>query len=286
MAVSFSRCAPQKQPGAESALSLRAILHHDFPRRLALEYRDSAKHLHNPSALKKLLHYKRCMKTVAANIDKEFQTPERAFSLEGRIGVTMKFIRAVENGFVNSISDSLLWYPLLKDIVGNPCALDRNNSRHLRPARDHAIELAREHALDELGKSHKDLTSGHTQRAMQARQRNARLIYTITPGRSCSVGAVVDAAGEIQVTPDRMAAVLREHWSKIFMAHGIDDALLEKWLDDDMDSKPASELQPFPREEFRFKKKHIRYAILNAKTPAAKALRGDEGTELMEADNE
>ena len=72
-------------------MSCRAISHHDFPRRLALEYRESVKDLDNPSALRKLQHYKHCMKTVAANVDKEFQTPAPASSFEDRIGITLKF---------------------------------------------------------------------------------------------------------------------------------------------------------------------------------------------------
>ena len=65
-----------------------------------------------------------------------------------------------------------------------------------------------------------------------------------------------------------MASTLRSHWSTIFTAKGIDEALLERWLDEDLDNRPASESQPFPRDAFKLKKKHIRYAILNAKNTA------------------
>ena len=65
-----------------------------------------------------------------------------------------------------------------------------------------------------------------------------------------------------------MAAALRSHWSSAFKAKGIDKLLLDKWLDEDLDYVPAGESQPFPREVFKFKKKHIRGAILNAKNTA------------------
>ena len=267
-AVFFSRSSPQRLPVAERGVSTTAVNHADFARRLSLEYYESLKSLPNPHAIAKLRLYKNCIKTVAERLDKEMGTPPLAVDFEDRIGVTMKFIRAAENGYINDISSCLLRYPLLKEVVENPYAIGGNMSRQLQKAKDHVVQLAREHALNELGKSHQDLLGEDGQRASQARQRNTRLIFRAAPGRSCNIGAVQTKRGDIVVEPAGMASVLRDHWAKSFKAAGISHDLLHRWLDEDFRNKPAQEKVPFSTGALQLKKCHIEKAIKHSNNSA------------------
>ncbi|CAK0832879.1 unnamed protein product, partial [Prorocentrum cordatum] len=185
-----------------------------------------------------LSHHRAAMRLVASRIESERSTPPAATALEGRLGCTVKFIRAAEAGRVHEISTCLLRYPSLRDHVDNPFVVEGNMSRHLRGVRLRAIQLAREHAIDELGKSHADLTSEDDFRATQARQKNARLIYRLAPGRAGGVSAVERPDGEVVTCPDGKANALRSHWGQVFKAKGIDTALLRAWTDEDEDTRP------------------------------------------------
>eukprot|EP00959_Pyramimonas_sp_CCMP1952_P111033 2322907-Pyramimonas_sp.AAC.1 len=76
------------------------------------------------------------------------------------------------------------------------------------------MELARDHALDELGKSHADLTGTDAFTAAKARAKNNRLIFRLRPGRVSAVDCILDEHGEARATPEEMAATLRTHWGK------------------------------------------------------------------------
>ena len=89
------------------------------------------------------------------------------------------------------------------------------------------VELAKEHALDELRKSHEDLQDSDLQRALQARQKNSRLIFKISPSGSCGIGAMQDKHGEAFTNPDGMAKVLKDHWANIFKKKDISGELHE-----------------------------------------------------------
>ena len=71
--------------------------------------------------------------------------------------------------------------------------------------RGHAVELARDHALDELGKSHADLTGGNELQAARARSRNTRLIFRLRPGRFATVHSAMGQSGEQGATPAEIA---------------------------------------------------------------------------------
>ena len=189
-AIFLSRSSPQRLLAAEKSLCMRGLNHHDFPRRLALEYFACLKDHSEPNAIHKLRVYKDCIKRVADRLEGDLALPPQAVDLEDRIGVTMRFIRATEKGYASDISSCLLRYPTLKDLVVNPYSFTGNLSRHLLKVKDHVVQLARDHALDELGKSHADLVGSDGLRAQQTRQKNTRLIFRTCPGRSCNIGAV------------------------------------------------------------------------------------------------
>ena len=179
--------------------------------------------------------------------------PPQAVDLEDRIGVTMRFIRATEKGYASDISSCLLRYPTLKDLVVNPYSFTGNLSRHLLKVKDHVVQLARDHALDELGKSHADLVGSDGLRAQQTRQKNTRLIFRTCPGRSCNIGAVQNKNGEVVVEPSAMAATLREHWGTNFSTSKVNTDLLYRWLED-FNLKEVNEKAPFHDGVLVFKK--------------------------------
>eukprot|EP00959_Pyramimonas_sp_CCMP1952_P036459 763250-Pyramimonas_sp.AAC.1 len=60
------------------------------------------------------------MKEVAEGIFKLGAKLEAVTTLEDRLGITMKFLRASEQGSLGEISRCLEWYPKLCDLVDNP----------------------------------------------------------------------------------------------------------------------------------------------------------------------
>ena len=72
---------------------------------------------------------------------------------------------------IGSISSCIERYPHLTTLIDNPYKLGGNLSARLLSVTEHAVELAKEHALSELNKSHEDLVSGNVARAARARQK-------------------------------------------------------------------------------------------------------------------
>jgi len=110
------------------------------------------------------------MRAVAFRLDHSLGEPSAAVEHEDRLGVTMKMLRAIETESPGEVSRCFRRYPHLATLVDNPYAFDGNRSRRLRALREHAVELAREHALDELGKAHTDLVGDDEQLAARARR--------------------------------------------------------------------------------------------------------------------
>lgn len=171
-AVFFARSSPQRAQEADRGIPERAFRHDDFPRLLALDYFRKVEEQPEASPIATLHMYKSSIKEVARRLDESMGTPPPATSFEDRLGVAMKFIRSVEKGAVGEISSCIIRYPHLKSLVDNPYATTGHLSRRLCRVRDRAVELARDHALDELNKSHADLASLNPQRCLQARQQN------------------------------------------------------------------------------------------------------------------
>ena len=74
------------------------------------------------------------------------------------------------------------------------------------------------------------------------------MIFRVAPGRSGHIGTVQDDRGEVHVDPARMADTLRKHWARVFEAKGIDKGLLQRWLDDDLASRPQPAAAPAETE--------------------------------------
>ena len=97
---------------------------------------------------------------------------------------------------------------------------------HLQSVRELALELAHEdinHDLRELQQGRGDLEEEDTGRI---EENILRKLKRLSPGEVCSIGSVIDDAGNISGDPDEMARILRDHWSKVFGPSGCDAQLL------------------------------------------------------------
>ena len=233
-AVTFCRAAPAPKSGMDKPLTLNSIHHEDFQRRVSLAFSEKLRQHAEIHSFAKVSLLKDAMKEVGRNLEHSAAIPPPAIQLEDRLGVTMKLIRAIENGFLSDISACLERYPKVSEHISNPYDTTGNLTAKLRNLKDHAVSLARDHALDELNKSHEDLASGSTFAAHRARQRNNRLIFRIAPGRSGSFGAIQDSRGRVHTDTEGMADALRRHWSQIFTAGGIDRDQLRQWIAEDI----------------------------------------------------
>ena len=265
-AVVFSRQAPQRLPPHLRPLPDHALRHEDFERRVLLEYGQRLRDHPNDKGIQKLGHLKAAMRQVGLNLEKEWSGCPAAETLEDRLGATLRFIRAFERGFAGEISNCLHRYPRIRDFVTNPYDFVGNTTTKLQQARAHAIELARDHALDELGKSHADLKGSNELQAARARARNTRLIFRLRPGRFETIHSIMDKNGEQRTAPGDMAEALQQHWGQVFQRRGFDEAKMEEWLAQDAARRPPEQRRPFPANQFRLKKKHIRDAIRSSRS--------------------
>ena len=267
-AVLFARRLPHAVSSDERPVCVQSIQHDDFPRLVALNF--NAKVNANPEAsdVQKLLLLKAAVKEVGQTLARDDRSAAPAVDLEDRLGTTMKFIRAFEGGHLNEISSCIARYPKLKELISNPYAIDGNTTVKLRAIKDHAIDLAREHALDELSLAHRDLENGDTIKAQHRRQKSTRLLYRLAPGRSGAVDAIRSPSGELCTNTEGMATLLRNHWSTTFLARGIDAAKLHVWLEEDRQARPQEHSTPFPDAAFRIQRQHIRNAIQHSNNSA------------------
>ena len=176
------------------------------------------------------VHFSRrtgCVRKVSStSADPTTRKQAMAEDAEDRLGCTMKFIRAVESQSMHSISLAIERYPHLKTLVGNPYDSALREGDGLRYARDHAVELAREHAVLELTRVRGVLPGLSEHDAKVGRARNYKLLARLSPGRGKHLSATRDQRGEIHTDPSKMADDLRSHWSPVFQAiHVHEDAL-------------------------------------------------------------
>ena len=214
-----------------------AITHEDFTRLALPSFHEKCRLEPAASGTRHLKMLKEAMKETGKHLSSQFGQHRGAVELDDRLGVTMRFLRAAEHGAMGSISTCLLRYPYLKDLVDNPYEVDGNLTRRLQPVREHAVGLAREHALDELGKVKQAEQAGEQERASRARRRASCLLYRLSPGRCGAVRAIKDRSGTHLTEPAAMAAALRTHWQQVFRARGIDEDLLQQWLKEDADHR-------------------------------------------------
>ena len=124
--------------------------HPDFARRVQLAYDVKVEECFGPSKLKRLALLKEAIRDVATNLAKTGEGLKIACDTADKLGVVMRFLRAAEKGALGTISHCLIRYPHITSLVNNPYNISGSLAVSLRALKDHAVELAREFALEQL----------------------------------------------------------------------------------------------------------------------------------------
>ena len=179
---------------------------------------------------------------MATNLVHSNKTPTQAVDTDDKLGVVMRYLRAAEAGSLATISTCLLRYTHITQLVRNPYQLNGNLAITLRGLRDHAVELAREHALELLLKAQKAEEEQNHFQASQEKKKGTRLLYKLAPGKGGSIGAIIDERGNFLTDLQAMVNLLRRHWSEIFKEKGVESEMLDNWLEEDaadrIDNRP------------------------------------------------
>ena len=80
------------------------IQHPDFARRVGLEFQEQLKLEPEATRTRQLVLLKGAIKTVSRRLEKEHRGHDIATTLEDRLGITMKYLRAAEQGHLGEIS--------------------------------------------------------------------------------------------------------------------------------------------------------------------------------------
>eukprot|EP00959_Pyramimonas_sp_CCMP1952_P057173 1193471-Pyramimonas_sp.AAC.1 len=173
----------------------------------------------------------------------------------------MAFIRAVESHSTHAISAAIERYPHLCALVPNPYDPSLATGRRLAPVREHAVELAREHAIAELTRLQEAPSDFPEELKHRARQKNLRLLSKLSPGKGKFVSATRDKHGALHTRPDEMAADFRAHWRQVFAKKSTDQALRRRWFQDDLTPEVLAPLPPADSPQWQIRREDIQKAI-------------------------
>ncbi|CAK0882116.1 unnamed protein product, partial [Prorocentrum cordatum] len=255
-AVSFRRARPCRDSDSAQPLADHVVDHPDWPSKVALTFGELLDQSPGASRLRKASFLEEAMRTAAAHLDGPAHAASGTLSAEDRLGTTMRFLRASERQSPSAVSSCISRYPALCTLVDNPCDFTGPPQARLRLVRQHALDLARDHALDELNQLHGDLADLPAGCAAHRRRRVHRLIHRLAPGRNCATFAIMDKQGHATTDPSAMASTLRDHWSKVFAAQHTDAALRSQWQHEEADHGTPEDARHLPfnkpsREDFK-----------------------------------
>ncbi len=138
----------------------------------------------------------------------------------------------------------------------------------LRTVKDHAVDLAREVAMEHL-RAAQELTEEQDDfGAARRKKKGSRLLYRLAPGKSDSIGAVIDDRGRYLTEPQAMADFLRGHWSEVFRARGVDQSRLQTWLDDDAVERGSAAPTHEALRQLRVRRRDVRKALKKSNNSA------------------
>ena len=100
------------------------------------------------------------------------------------------------------------------------------------------------------------------------RKKGSRLLYRLAPGRSGSVGAVIDDRGRFLTDPQAMSDYLRRHWAEVFRAKGIDQPRLQAWLDENEQERGATATSHEDLRHLRVRRRDVRKALKRSNNSA------------------
>ena len=89
-------------------------------------------------------------------------------------------------------------------LVANPYCFDGNLSLCLAAVRDHAVELARNHALEQAELATR-VEQEDRVRGNHLKQKATQLLYRLAPGKFSAIGAVRCGSGAVVTEPSNLA---------------------------------------------------------------------------------
>ena len=257
--VSFRRSTVEKK--LILGVSAAALQHADFPRRVRLAFADSLKDHPDADAIIRLRLFKEAMVSVSRNLARKTQGVSAVTTLGEKLGVVMKYLRAIERGTVGEVDVCRRLYPPIDTYVANPYRLDGNITVRLAALRAHAVELARDFALQQLGEANELAATGQEDVAKRKRQRGARLLYKLAPGSCLKIGAIQAEDGRVVYDAGRMVKVLQQHWAKVFEARGVDTNILDTWVAEDKSARIAVDATQQLMRFVVFARSHAKQAL-------------------------
>ena len=205
------------------------------------------------------------LKTAIRSVSTTMVRQRRAASIalasthDDKIGHTMRFIRAVEDGRLEARRRCIRAYPHLGTLAVDPLSPALQAGDGLAPFRDHAVELARERAIEALQDLHSHAQVLLEAEAQRRRWQIHRQLKLISPGRSTGLAAVQRSDGTVVTDPEEMATALREHWAEVFTARPRDGALLSRWMAEEFPE--GSGLPPLSDARWRVRRRDVARAI-------------------------
>jgi len=182
-------------------------------------------------------------------------------SVDGKLGLVMKYIRAVERGVAGELDVCRQLYPGIDAYVSNPYLVTGNLTRHLTSLKQHALELARDHALAQMEEATALAAEGQEDLARRRRAKGARLLYKLAPGSCAKIGAIQTPDGSVVQEPGHMARVLRDHWSQVFTTRGVDVDLLGRWVEEDAVARTEDGTTQEAMKFVQVRRKHVAIAV-------------------------
>ena len=252
-AVAFSRTRRTEGDMDRRPLPQWVTARADWPCRVAAELACLEQEAHSPSALRRLGLVKKAMRTVAANMvrektllqDESNSGPEdETRSVDDNLGGCLALLRACEEHRIGAQTRLLARWPALLPLVGH-CPADRRWDGTCDRLREEALKLARQAAMEDLHALHNALPHLSDGEAAVHRGRIMRRLSRLSPGRTTSISAVMDATGHVATAPADMADALRRHWAGVFAARRVDEAALRQWLREE-DNAPPDDYGRFP----------------------------------------
>ena len=264
-ALLVARRLPSNMDASARPIPRCIYSHPDFARRCRLAFDDKLQSELSadgeaPSRLKQLALLKTCMREVTSGLASTIVDLSEATETSDKLGLVMKFLRSAEKQSLTAMSQCLTRYPLIASLVDNPYDLTGNLTINHRALRDHAVELARNLALEQIGSAQEEEELGQFE-ATKRRKNGTRLLHKLSPGKCGAIGAIVDKGGKFLTDPQEMSNHLRKHWTEVFQAKGINQEKLQEWLDEDKAQRDVVGPTHEPVAGLRLRRRAIKKAL-------------------------
>ena len=138
--ISFRKQIPEFRSQLNKPIPDPVLEHADWPRQVSLAWHDLLREQPEATPVNKFQLLKKTMRNAEKNMNIAVNTPPPPESLEDRIGIAIKFIRASEAECPDRISTCIRRYPLLQSLVDNPYDFTNPVGARLRKIRCHVMD--------------------------------------------------------------------------------------------------------------------------------------------------